>query len=172
MFPRSNTRRPTTLNSPPRADRKPNGMVSIKPRAIHNTAETRTVTVFSPLIVSHHFSRLHLCCGPGAAQERPRTSATEASRDEYPSRNLKHYRHRVGAGNPSHSTGHSWPATSRHDSGPASRFESDSGQSPDLTLNPQRTSSDIPSPHREADLARRQSDRVLVSSVCHWYESV
>ena len=33
MFPRSNTRRPTRLNPLQRADRKPNGMVSIKPRA-------------------------------------------------------------------------------------------------------------------------------------------
>ncbi len=43
------------------------------------TAETLTVLMVLPLIVSGRFSRFHPCCSPGAAQERPRDATIEAS---------------------------------------------------------------------------------------------
>jgi hypothetical protein len=42
-------------------------------------AENLTVLAFSPLILSHYFSRFHSRCGPGAAQARPRAFSIEVS---------------------------------------------------------------------------------------------
>jgi hypothetical protein len=46
------------------------------------TSESRTALAFSPLILSHQFSRSHSRCGPGAAQTRPKDSAIKANCDE------------------------------------------------------------------------------------------